>query len=148
ERTGDVFHGHVAGVRIGDRYGLRAHGPYDPPRGHRFNAAKLLIDPYARALDRRPTLVPALFGTMPDGITRNDDDSAASAPKGVATAAFDGAPAGHHRVPWADTIVYELHVGGFTRQHPAVPELTRGTLAGLVHPAALAHLARIGVTTI
>ena len=122
ERTGDVFHGFVAGIGAGTRYGLRAHGPYDPRNGHRFNAAKLLVDPYATALDRRFSLHPALFGELPDGVTRNDADSAPFVPKGIARLPFEPPPATGPRVPWADTIVYELHVRGFTRLLPAVPE--------------------------
>jgi glycogen operon protein len=148
ERTGEVFHGYIAGIRAGDRYGLRAHGPYDPANGHRFNAAKLLIDPYARALDRRPQLHPSLFGEQPDGITRNDDDSAPHVPKAVVTAAFDRRRASRRAIAWPDTVLYELHVRGFTRAHPGVPEPLRGTLAGLAHPAALEHLSRLGITTI
>ena len=147
ERTGDVFHGFVSGVVEGTRYGLRAHGPYDPRHGQRFNAAKLLVDPYARALDRRFTLHAALFGGLPDGVTRNDADSAPFVPKGIATPP----PALRDRtvrVPWRDTIIYELHVRGFTRLHGGVPEPLRGTCAGLAQPAAIEHLVRLGVTTV
>jgi len=148
ERTGDVFHGFVAGIEPGRRYGLRAHGPYDPPHGHRFNPAKLLVDPHATALDRRFALHPSVFGEMPDGVTRNDADSARFVPKAVAAAASPPARSLPARVAWSDTVIYELHVRGFTRTHPGVPEAIRGTCAALAHPAAVAHLARLGVTTV
>jgi len=147
ERTGNVFHGFVADVARGTRYGLRAHGPYDPRHGHRFNANKLLIDPYARALDGRIALHASQFGELPDGVTRNDADSAPFTSKAIVTAAYDEAPT-RHRVAWADTVIYELHVRGFTRAHPQVPEKLRGTCAGLAHPAALEHLTRLGISTV
>ncbi len=148
ERTGDVFHGFVRGVAAGDRYGLRAHGPYDPRQGHRFNSAKLLVDPYVRALDRRFVCDPALVGGGDDGATRNDIDSAPFVPKGIVTPLATFVAAQRPRVPWARTVLYELHVRGFTRVHPGVPEALRGTCAGLVHPAALRHLTRLGITTV
>src|SRR3989442_21987 len=88
ERTGDIFHGFLPGIAAGDRYGLRAHGPYAPRDGHLFNAAKLLVDPYAVALDRAFALDVSMFGEQADGTTRNDDDSAPFVPKAIATAAF------------------------------------------------------------
>ncbi len=149
-RTGDVRHGFVAGMTAGDRYGLRAHGPYDPRNGHRFNPAKLLVDPYAKALDRPFALHPAMFGESADGAARDDVDSARFVPKAIATVTAPGgrAPDTRPRVAWDATILYELHVRGFTRTHPAIPEALRGTFAGLAHPAAIAHLARLGVTTV
>ncbi|MEP7180640.1 MAG: glycogen debranching protein GlgX [Betaproteobacteria bacterium] len=146
-RTGDVFHGFVGGIAAGARYGLRAHGPYEPHHGHRFNAAKLLVDPYARTIDRAFALHPAQFGATDDG-ARDDTDSAPFVPKAIAVAATVAAPDTRPRVPWADTIVYELHVRGFTKAHPDVPEALRGTCAGLAHPAAIAHLVRLGITTV
>ena len=148
ERTGDVFHGFIAGIAAGHRYGLRAHGPYDPPAGHRFNAAKLLVDPYARVLDRPFALDPAMFGEAPDGGARDDIDSGHVVPKGVATPLPRPAAVKRPHVPWSETIVYELHVRGFTKAHPDVPQAIRGTCAGLAHPAALDHLVRLGVTTV
>ncbi|MFO1316338.1 MAG: glycogen debranching protein GlgX [Burkholderiales bacterium] len=147
-RTGDVWHGFVAGLAAGDRYGLRAHGPYAPHDGHRFNAAKLLVDPYARALDRRFALHPAMFGAGADDGVRDATDSAPFVPKAIVTPWPATAFARRPRVPWSETVVYELHVRGFTRLHPDVPEALRGTCAGLAHPAALAHLTRLGVTTV
>ncbi|CAG0978670.1 Glycogen operon protein GlgX [Burkholderiales bacterium] len=146
-RTGDIIHGFVAGIAAGDRYGLRARGPYDLRSGHRFNPAKLLVDPYARAVDRPFALHPAMLGESADA-TRSDIDSAPFVPKGIVTPWPAPAPARRPRVPWAQTILYELHVRGFTRAHPGIPDALRGTCAGLAHPAALAHLTRLGITTV
>ena len=151
-RTGDVFHGHFAGLGAGQRYGFRAHGPHEPREGQRFNAAKLLIDPYALALDRPFLLAPQMLGYR-RGVSDADlsfdaTDSAPFMPKAIAitpTAAENGLPT---RRPWADTIIYELHVRGFTKTHPGIPEAIRGTFAGLAHPAAIGHLLKLGVTAV
>lgn len=140
-RTGEVRHGHVPGVAAGARYGLRAHGPWNPAAGHRFNPAKLLVDPWAVALDRGFRLDPRQFdtGAWPDGA-----DSAAAMPKAIVAAPLPAAaPA---PLPDLPKVIYELHVRGFTMRHPAVPEAIRGTFAGLAHPAAIAHLQALGVT--
>jgi glycogen debranching enzyme len=140
-RSGDVFHGHVALLREGQRYGLRACGPIGP--GHRFNAAKLLIDPYALALDRVPTLHESLFTQGASA----DLDSGPFVAKGVMTwvePVPDTRP--HHAA--RDRIIYELNVKGFTAMHPDVPSELRGTFAGLAHEASIAHLKQLGVTTI
>jgi glycogen operon protein len=148
ERTGDVFHAFVAGIEAGQRYGLRAHGPYDPRNGHRFNPQKLLLDPYATALDRPFVLHESQFGEVPGTTRRSDADSASHVPKAIAVAGSTPVPALRHRVAWSDTIVYELHVRGYTKAHPGVPQALRGTCAGLAHPAAIAHLVRLGITTV
>jgi glycogen debranching enzyme GlgX len=147
-RTADVFHGFVPGVAAGARYGLRADGPWDPRAGHRFNPAKLLVDPYARALDRPFAYDPALSGATADPFARDPRDTAALVPKAVAGSPSVAAPPVRPRVPWQDTVLYELHVRGFTRTHPAVPEAIRGTCAGLAHPAAIDHLRKLGTTTV
>ena len=147
ERTGDVFHGFVEGLAAGTRYGLRAHGPYAPHEGHRFNAAKLLVDPYAYALDRAFMLHPSMFGQNPDG-SRNDEDSAPYVPKGVAVPFVAPLVTARPRVPWGESVIYELHVRGFSMRHPDIPEPIRGTCAALAHPAAIAHLTQLGVTTV
>jgi glycogen operon protein len=134
-RTGDVFHGVVAGLGEGTRYGLRAHGPFMPERGLRFDPAKLLLDPWARAIDRPFTPHPSL--------TAHGADSAAAMPKAILTRSLPDLPPPIIAGP---RVIYELHVRGFTRAHPAVPEAIRGTFAGLAHPAAIAHLKRLGVT--
>ena len=147
ERTGDVFHGFVSGVATGSRYGLRAYGPYAPLEGHRFNAAKLLVDPYARSIDRPFVLHPTMFGEQHDG-SRSEADSAPFVPKGIALPSHAPRASARPHVLWGDTVLYELHVRGFTMRHPGVPLSLRGTCAGLAHTAALDHLTRLGVTTV
>jgi isoamylase len=156
ERTYQVFHGYLPGVRPGQRYGLRVHGPWDPARGLRFNPAKLLLDPYARAIDGELTYDPAIFGHVAkdgagvgDENLRDDRDSAPYVPHSVVV--HDGFDWGDDRPPataWSDTAIYELHVRGFTVRHPGVPEHLRGTYAGLAHPAAVEHLVALGVTAV
>jgi glycogen operon protein len=153
ERTGDVFHGHIAEVAVGARYGLRAHGPYAPREGHRFNPAKLLIDPYALQLDRPFALDATLFGfndNEPVSADRIDSvDSARAVPKAIVVDRNAlAAPATSVHVAWPDTLIYELHVRGYTKQHPAIPEDIRGTFAALAHPAAIGHLQKLGVSTV
>ena len=147
-RTGDIWHGFIDGVGEGARYGLRAHGPFAPEQGHRFNPSKLLIDPHARLLDRPSKLHPSMFG-YPEGGTDLDFDATDSAPFMPKCVVMAQASAATHRplVPWSDTILYELHVKGFTRRHPHVPPVTQGTFAGLSHPAAIDHLTKLGVTS-
>jgi glycogen debranching enzyme GlgX len=147
-RTGDVHHAFVPGIEPGQRYGLRASGPHEPQHGHRFNPAKLLIDPYATALDRRLQLHPSMFDDHLQPGGRNDDDSAPYMPKAIVADRMTQAPAARPRTPWSRSVVYEVHVRGFTIAHPDVPEALRGTCAGLAHPAALAHLVRLGVTAV
>lgn len=140
-RTGPVFHGYIDGVAAGARYGLRAHGPFAPDQGHRFNPNKLLIDPYAHRIDRPFVLHPTMFAHDPD-------DSAPFMPKGIVAAPFTPPTPPRPEIPWGRTVIYELHVRGFTRTHPNIPEALRGTFAGLAHPAAIAHLKGLGVTSV
>ena len=151
-RTGPVFHGHIAGLGEGARYGLRAHGPFEPAKGHRFNPNKLLVDPYALALDRPFVLHPSMFGyrhdNPQDGASFDETDSAFAMPKAIAAAPAIVPPPPALTIPWGETVIYELHVRGFTRTHPDIPEALRGTFAGLGHPAAIAHLKELGVTTV
>ncbi|MBS7545622.1 glycogen debranching protein GlgX [Ancylobacter oerskovii] len=147
ERTGDVFHGHVAGVAPGMRYGLRAFGPWDPGQGHRFNPAKLLVDPYAALLDRRFQLHETLFDARAQGAGEDEADSAAHVPKAIILPGEEE-PERRPRFDWAGQVLYELNVRGFTRLHPEVPLERRGTFAGLAEPAAIAHLVKLGVTTV
>ncbi|MGH7120298.1 MAG: hypothetical protein ACREFP_15140 [Acetobacteraceae bacterium] len=139
-RTGDVFHGYVTGIAAGTRYGLRAAGAYDPASGDRYDLAKLLLDPYAIALDRPFRLDPAMmtFGAETAGVM----------PKGIATAVAAAPSPSRPRTPWAESVIYELHVRGFTRLNPAVQEAMRGTFAALGHPAVIAHLAGLGITAV
>lgn len=146
-RTGDVWHAFVPGIVAGTRYGLRAHGPWDPERGHRFDPTKLLVDPHATLLDRQFRLAPAMFSLGQNGNGRNAEDSAPFMPKAIAVT--PSAPAvSRPRVPWAETVVYEMHVRGYTQRLDAVPLDARGTCAGLAQPAAIEHLVRLGITTV
>ena len=151
-RTGDVFHAHVDGIEEGQRYGLRAHGADEPEQGLRFNASKLLVDPYALKLDRPFVLHPSMFGYRANDVgtdlSLDPSDSAPFAPKGVATRVRRADSSSRPRHAWEETILYELHVKGFTKTHPDAPEALRGTFGGLAHEAAIAHLTRLGVTTI
>ncbi|HEX8133207.1 MAG TPA: glycogen debranching protein GlgX [Actinomycetes bacterium] len=152
EVTGHVWHGYVPEVRPGQRYGFRVHGPNDPDRGHRHNPAKLLLDPYARAIDGEVDWNPAMFGYPMGGddLVPDERDSAPYSPKSVVV--HDGGfPWGEDRrpgVPWADTIVYEAHVRGFTMRHPEVPPHQRGTYAAMGSPPVVEHLQRLGITTL
>ncbi|MBW8785059.1 MAG: glycogen debranching protein GlgX, partial [Novosphingobium sp.] len=149
EGTGDVFHGFVAGVEPGARYGLRAHGPFAPREGHRFNPAKLLLDPQARLLDRPFRLDRAMFGYPADAddLAFDNTDSAAVMPKAIVIAS-SGASTQTPLTAWRETLIYELHVKGFTKLHPGVAPQLRGTFAGLAQPAAIEHLVKLGVTTV
>ena len=142
ERTGEVFHGHVEGVAAGALYGLRAHGAYAPERGLRFDVEKLLVDPYAVALDRPFALTPELLFRPPESV-----DTAPFVPKAVVTPPAPDAPA-PKIVPWDRTVIYEAHVRGLTMRRPEIPEAQRGTFAALAHPAVIAHLQQLGVTTL
>ncbi|MFB7180188.1 glycogen debranching protein GlgX [Streptomyces sp. NPDC056257] len=156
ELTHEIWHGFVPGVRPGQRYGFRVHGRWDPWTGARFNPAKLLLDPYARAVDGDFTLPPEVYGHVRDwpqqyiaDTVRDDRDSAPFVPKGVVVHDDDDwADDVRPKTPWADSVIYELHVRGFTMRHPGVPEELRGTYAGLAHPAAVEHLTKLGVTAV
>ena len=153
-----VWHGHVPDVPVGQRYGLRVHGPWNPRQGHRHNPAKLLLDPYARAVVPPPGLRPELFGHVVDDLLEGDPrlpdprDSAQVAAHGVVVSGDrhgrPGSGSTRPRVPWPDTVIYEAHVRGLTRRLPGVPEELRGTYAGLAHPATLEHLVGLGVTSV
>ncbi|GGP60612.1 glycogen debranching protein GlgX [Streptomyces melanogenes] len=156
ELTHEIWHGFVPGVRPGQRYGYRVHGRWDPWTGARWNHSKLLLDPYARAVDGDFALPPQVYGHVRDwpqqqvaDTVRDDRDSAPYVPKGVVVHDDDDwADDRRPKTPWADSVIYELHVRGFTKRHPGIPEELRGTYAGLAHPAALDHLVRLGVTAV
>ncbi len=152
EVDADVWHGFVPGVEAGQRYGYRVYGPYDPRAGVRCNPAKLLLDPYASAIAGEVAWGQAVFGYpigSTDGSGRDDTDSAGSVPLAVATAsAFDWGRDARPAIGYSDLVIYETHVKGFTKRHPAVPPELRGTYAGLAHPAALEHLTRLGVNAV
>jgi glycogen operon protein len=151
-RTGDIWHGLLPAQYggAGTLYGYRVHGPYQPGEGHRFNPAKLLVDPCATALVGELTWDPALCGAEPDNDWIADErDSAPFVPKcRVVDTAFDWGGVRAPSVPWRDTIIYELHVKGFTQRHPGVPDHLRGKYLGLAHPAVIDHLRKLGVTTV
>jgi glycogen debranching enzyme GlgX/4-alpha-glucanotransferase len=147
ERTGDIHHGLIGDVPAGARYGLRAYGAYAPYEGHRFNPSKLLIDPYAKAIDRPFKLHPSMFSAIPGNPLPDDTDSARAMPKAIVTAPGPKL-APHTLVPWDKTVLYELHVRGFTMRREAIPEVLRGTFGGLGHPASIDHLVKLGVTSV
>lgn len=138
-RRGEVFQGHIPGLREGARYGLRAEGPWES----RFNPQKLLLDPWARALEAPLRLHPSAFDTE---ATPDPADSGPHLTRAVVQAPLP--PQEWAPLPERPEVIYELHVRGFTKRHPDIPEAMRGTFAGLAHPAAIAHLRRLGVTTV
>src|SRR4051812_12242685 len=151
EVTSFCWHGYVAGLQPGHRYGFRVHGPWDPAKGHRCNPSKLLLDPYAKAIEGEvkwdEAVFPYQFGKDPN--EANTKDSAPFAPRSVVTSPFfDWAEDHPLKTPWHNTIIYEMHVKGFTKLHPEIPEELRGTYAGLAHPVAVEYLKTLGVTAV
>jgi glycogen operon protein len=148
-----IWQAYLPGVKPGQKYGFRVKGPHEPEKGHRFNPAKLLIDPYAKAIAGDVGHAPEIFG-YPWGDAREDlalsySDDAHLIPKAVVIdEAFDWEGDRLLQVPWQETIIYETHVKGFTKLHPDIPEKVRGTYAGLAHPAAIAHLKSLGITAV
>ncbi|MBV1700731.1 MAG: glycogen debranching protein GlgX [Hyphomicrobiales bacterium] len=148
-RTHDVFHGHIAGVRAGQLYGLRAHGAYNPGAGHRFNPAKLLVDPYASRLDRPIVLHLSMYDFDRDDHGKPDGmDSAPFMAKAIVEAKTEPPVPARPRHSLQDTLIYEVHIASFTRKHPDLPVQHRGTVAGLMHPAIIAHFKQLGVTAL
>ena len=153
ERTDQVWHLYIPGLWPGQLYGYRVHGPYEPEAGHRFNPAKLLIDPYAKAISGTIRWSDAMFGYRVGDpaadLSRDDRDNAADVPKcAVVDPAFTWGGDELLKTPWEKTVIYELHVKGFTAQHPDVPEELRGTYAGLASSAATDYLKSLGVTAV
>lgn len=150
DQTQQVWHGFIPGVTAGARYGIRAHGPWDPAQGFRYNANKLLVDPYARAIVGDPDWNETMFAHVPgDDLIMSEDPNDASMPKALIVAEdFDWGDDALLETPWADTVIYEVHVKGFTQTHPDIPEDIRGTYTGMAHPAAIEHLKRLGVTAV
>jgi isoamylase len=150
EVDGFIHHGYLLGVGPGQRYGYRVHGPYDPARGLRCNPNKLLIDPYAKAVSHDVYWDESLFGYQfgaPE--VRNDTDSAGHVPYSlVVSPFFDWANDRSPRIPYNESVIYEVHVRGLTMTHPDVPESLRGTYAGLAHPSIIEYLTHLGVTAI
>ncbi|MET8694314.1 glycogen debranching protein GlgX [Streptomyces sp. SID2999] len=147
EVDGFVWHGYLPEVGPGQRYGYRVHGPWQPSLGHRCNPAKLLLDPYARAVDGQMDNDPSLYERDPHGPA--PADSAGHSMLGVVTDPYfdwgDDRPPGR---PYSESVIYETHVRGLTATHPDVPERLRGTYAGLAHPAITGHLTSLGVTAV
>ncbi|WOD41191.1 glycogen debranching protein GlgX [Nodosilinea sp. E11] len=148
-----VWHGYLPGIGPGQEYGYRVHGPYAPHEGHRFNPNKLLIDPYAKAISGEVGSGPEIFGydwDSPDAdLSFSDLDSMALMPKSVVVdETFDWEDDTLLRTPWHETVIYEVHVKGFTKQHPDIPKELRGTYAGMAHPVAIEHLQRLGVSAV
>ncbi|MEE6167266.1 MULTISPECIES: glycogen debranching protein GlgX [unclassified Mycolicibacterium] len=150
EVDGFVWHGFVPNVEPGQHYGYRVYGPYDPATGHRCNPNKLLIDPYAKAIDGSFDWGQPLFGyNFGDPDSRNDEDSAAHMPKSVViNPYFDWGTDRPPRHEYADTVIYEAHVKGLTETHPDIPEQIRGTYSAVAHPVIIEHLKSLGVTAI
>jgi glycogen operon protein len=152
EYTDEVWHGYLPDARPGTIYGYRVHGPYEPAAGHRFNPNKLLLDPYAKQIIGRLQWNPALFGYQMetgDDLTFDQRDSAPFTFKCcVIDPAFTWGRAPHRRTAWENTVVYEAHVRGFTKRHPAVAPEFRGTYAGLASTEITDYLSSLGVTAI
>ncbi len=153
ECTDEVWHGRLPGCHPGQLYGYRAHGPYAPERGHRFNPNKLLLDPHARKLAGQIDWTDALHGYRVDNedadLSFDDRDSAVAMPKAVVTHdTFDWSNDTRPNTPWSKTVIYEAHAKGLTKLLRDVPEAERGTFAGLAHPHVIDHLKALGVTAI
>ena len=152
EHTAFVFHGFILGVQPGQRYGYRVDGPWDPNNGFRFNKSKLLVDPYAEAIcgtvDWKQPIFP--YDLLSGDDTRMDDrDSAAGVPKSVVVAHdFDWGDDVLPDTPLSDSVIYEVHVRGYSKANPMVPEHLRGTYAGLAHPSSINYLKMLGVTAV
>jgi len=148
-----VWHGYVPGVRPGQRYGFRVYGPYEPEEGRRFNPVKLVIDPYAKAIAGDIHHGPEIFGYPWDDpdqdLAQSDLDDTRQIPKSVVIDnSFDWGDDQPLEIPWHETVIYEVHVRGFTKLHPDIPEELRGTYAGMTHSAAIEHLKSLGITAV
>ncbi|MEL7034567.1 MAG: glycogen debranching protein GlgX [Cyanobacteria bacterium J06592_8] len=148
-----VWHGYIPGIRPGQRYGFRVHGPYAPEEGHRFNPNKLLVDPYAKALDSEIQYGEPLFSYRWDAeeedLSFSELDDAHLIPKAIVVdESFDWSGDRLLRIPEHENIIYEMHVKGFTQQHPDIPPELRGTYAGLAHPVAIRYLQSLGVNAV
>jgi isoamylase len=151
--TDKVWHAYLPDVLPGQLYGYRVHGPYEPAQGHRFNASKVVLDPYAKLIGRELKWADEVFGYKFDDpaadLSKDDRDSAAYAPlAAVVDPAFTWGDDRHPRTPWHQTVIYELHVKGFTQLNPIVPENLRGSYAGLASESAIKHLTDLGVTAV
>ncbi|MGB4709748.1 MAG: glycogen debranching protein GlgX [Fuerstiella sp.] len=151
EKTHLAWHGYFPDLRPGQLYGIRVNGPYEPHNGHRFNANKVLLDPYTRGVGRTISWADSMFGfeVGKDDASFDTRDNAAHAPLSVVVDGnFDWGNDQPPQTPWHKTLIYEAHVKGFTKLHPGVPEALRGTYAGMGSPAAIDHLLKLGVTAV
>jgi glycogen operon protein len=153
EYTDEVWHGYLPEVRPGQLYGYRVYGPYEPNSGHRFNPNKLLLDPYARAIQGQFRWNDILFGyrvgSVREDLAFDRRDSARYMPKcRIVESAFTWGDDRRPQTPWEGTVVYEMHVRGFTKSHPQVPEAHRGTFAALSSPAVIDYLVNLGITAV
>ena len=153
ECSGYVWHCYLPGVKLGQLYGYRVHGPYDPIHGDRFNPTKLLIDPYARAIAGSLNWDAPVFGyrigDATQDLSSNTDDDAWGVPKCVVTTShFDWENDRPPLTPFHDSVLYELHVKGFTALNSHIPEELRGTYAGLAHPVAIEYLKKLSITAV
>jgi glycogen operon protein len=150
ERDAFVWHGYLPNVGPGQRYGFRVHGPYDPENGHRCNPSKLLLDPYAKAVDGDIDWSQSCFSyTWGDEDSYDEEDSGPHMSKSVVVSPFfDWDNDRHPRTPYNETVIYEAHVKGLTMTHPDIPEEVRGTYAALAHPVMIEHYRKIGVTAV
>jgi isoamylase len=153
ETTGFIRHACIEGLQPGQVYGYRVKGPYEPEHGHRFNSSKLLVDPYAKALvggvDWGGPVFGYEVGHHDADLSFSSADSARAVPKCIVVdESYDWEGDVLPQIPLHRSIIYEVHVRGFTKRHPGVPEELRGTYAGMAHPAAIEHLQRLGVTAV
>jgi len=153
ERTNNVWHAYLPDVRPGQLYGYRVHGPYEPERGHRFNPAKLLFDPYAKAISGRVRWSDSLFGFTPGDVnqdlSKDDRDNAGDLPKCIVVdSAFTWGDDRPPRTPWNLTVIYETHVKGMTVRNPAIPKPLRGSYLALASEPIIEHLLELGVTAV
>jgi isoamylase len=153
EQTDRVWHGYLPDILPGQLYGYRLHGPFDPKTGHRFNASKIMLDPYAKSIGRRVQWGPEMFsypvGNGDDDLTLDERDNAAFAPLAtVIDSAFTWGDDRHPRTPWHQTVIYEAHVKGYSKLKYDLPEKLRGTYAGLGTEPAISHFKKLGVTAV
>ena len=149
ERYHHVWHVYVPGLKPGQLYGYRIDGPYEPENGHRFNRNKLLIDPYAKAISRTINWSEALFGYKPgdpaEDLSFSNQDSAPFLPKSVVIDDhFDWEGDKYPKIAYHQSIIYEMHVKGFTMMHPDIPDNIRGTFAAIAHPVTIKYLKDLG----
>jgi isoamylase len=152
EKTHQIWHAYIPEISPGQLYGYRVYGPYEPSKGHRFNPNKLVIDPYAKAIASTVDWHDSLFGydvQTGDDLSFSESDSSAYAPKSVVIdPGFDWENDKAPNIAYHNTVIYETHVKGFTRQHPDIPEDMRGTYSALAHPVTIGYLKELGITTL